>query len=419
MALKRRHSIVALSFAAVLICYLDRVSISVAVVPLQAELGWSATRTGTVLSAFFLGYVACQIPAGWAAQRIGPRLLLGFALLWWSLMTMLTPIAAHTSFAMLIAVRILMGVGEASMFPGAYALFANWVPAAERSRAVGLLFSAIPLGTLVALSASGLIGATLGWPWIFYIFGTIGIGFAMLWLFAVTDVPTSRKDAGQEWRAAIRPRVPWRALLSKVPVWALIINSFCTSWSIYVILAWTPLYLREVQHVSLASAGLFASLPWITMFLMTNLAAWSADMLIARGVDVTFVRKLMQVTGLSGAAIFLLAMPGATSAMSAALLLCGALGSNALTMSGFAPNHLDLTPRYASVLIGITNTAGTLPGIIGVFITGWMVDVTGNYDSAFYTAAIVSVCGAVVFLLFASGRPLKDLERPGKTLPGK
>ena len=96
MALKRRHSIVALSFAAVLICYLDRVSISVAVVPLQAELGWSATRTGTVLSAFFLGYVACQIPAGWAAQRIGPRLLLGFAILWWSLMTMLTPIAAHT-----------------------------------------------------------------------------------------------------------------------------------------------------------------------------------------------------------------------------------------------------------------------------------------------------------------------------------
>lgn len=414
---------VVLSFLAVVICYLDRVSIAVAVIPLQNEFGWSATRTGAVLSAFFIGYLIFQVPAGWAARRFGPRLLLGVALFWWSAMTIATPFAAEASFALLIATRILMGMGEASMFPGAYALFGAWVPRSEHSRAVGLLFSAIPLGTLLALVSSGWIAARFGWPWIFYVFGAIGLAFAILWLRVIQDSPTGGQASGAETSYGpsiehddlgaaaadtTRPEIPWRRLLSRAPVWALIFNSFCTSWSIYVLLSWTPLYLREVQGVSLASAGLLSALPWVTMFLMTNLAAWVADALIRRGVDLTLVRKMMQAGGLLGAASFLLAMPGAGSALIATLLLCGALGASALTMSGFAPNHLDLSPRFASVLIGVTNTAGTLPGVVGVFLTGWIVDTTQSYDAAFYVAAGVCLAGALVWLLFASARCIDE-----------
>lgn len=391
---------VVLCFVAVLVCYLDRVSISVAVVPLQAEFGWSATRTGAVLSVFFLGYLLCQIPAGWAARRYGARLLLGISLLLWSLFTLATPLAAGFSFAALIGVRLLMGMGEATMFPGAYALFASWLPATERSRAVGLLFSAIPLGTLLALVSSGWIAARFGWPWIFYAFGLLGLLFAAVWSREVEDGPGINRDDGAAGGSPLP--IPWRRLLVQPPVWALIINSFCTSWTIYVLLSWTPLYLREQHGVSLANAGFLSAAPWLVMFVMMNVAAWSADSLINRGVNVTRVRKLMQAGGLSGAAVFLLMIPGADSMVEATLLLCGALGANAFTTAGFAPNHLDLAPDHAPVLIGITNTAGTLPGVVGVFITGWLVDTTGGYDAAFIIAALISILGSVVWLRYAT-----------------
>src|SRR5690606_12846363 len=118
-----------------------------------------------------------------------------------------------------------------------------------------------------------------------------------------------------------------------------------------------------------------------TMFIMVNVAAWIADAMIRAGIGLTTVRKLMQVVGLLGSAGFLLLTQGADSASSALLLMCGALGALAFTWSGFLPNHLDIAPRYADVLMGLTNTAGTLPGIIGVAVTGWLVDATGAYGS--------------------------------------
>jgi len=88
--------------------------------------------------------------------------------------------------------------------------------------------------------------------------------------------------------------------------------------------------------------------------------------------------------------------------------MCGALGTLAFTWSGFAPNHLDIAPRHADVLMGLTNTAGTLPGIIGVLITGWLVDLTGSYASAFALAAAMNVCGALVWLGFSTARPVVE-----------
>lgn len=382
---------------------------AVAIVPISTEQEWPATLTGTVLSAFFMGYLAFQLPAGWLAHRLGPRRLIGYALLAWSAMTLLTPVAASTSFGILVLTRFLMGAGEAGMFPGAYALFGQWVPASERTRSVGLLFSAIPLGTLVALSASGWLAANHGWSAIFYLFGAIGVVFAYLWFALMphdkpADTARSRSEASQTSAQV------WRVLLSSRAVWALIANSFATSWSIYVLLSWTPLYLKQVHQVTLGNIGLLAAAPWIVMFAITNLAAWSADAWIARGVPAGRVRKAMQCVGLLGTALFLFALPQTSTATEATLLLCGALGANALTMSGFAPNHLELAPDHASLLNAMTNCAGTLPGIVGVFITGWIIERTGQYDAAFALAGAISITGALLWAAFSSSERLPALQ---------
>ena len=107
----RRYSVITMCFFAVFICYIDRVNISVAAIAMQEEFGWSETTKGFVLSSFFIGYMLFMAPSGWVANRIGGRIVLGFAVLWWSVFTLLTPVAAFMSLPILIVARIAMGMG--------------------------------------------------------------------------------------------------------------------------------------------------------------------------------------------------------------------------------------------------------------------------------------------------------------------
>jgi ACS family sodium-dependent inorganic phosphate cotransporter len=77
-----------------------------------------------------------------------------------------------------------------------------------------------------------------------------------------------------------------------------------------------------------------------------------------------------------------------------------------MAWAGFACNHLDVAPKHADVLFSITNIGGTLPGIIGVALTGLLVDLTGGYTATFVVAAGINVFGALVWLLFATGEPI-------------
>lgn len=416
--MQERHKLVALCVAASFISYIDRVNISVAAIAMQAEYGWSETLKGVVLSAFFIGYLLFMVPSGWLANRYGGKRVLGFAVLWWSVFTLITPIAAGISFPALIAARILMGAGEAAMFPAAYNLYSRWVPATERSRAVSLMIGGIPLGTLFALMSSGVLVEHFGWPAVFYVFGAVGLVWCVFWHKLAYDQPADNPHLGAEERALLvvasdkkavaKSPVPWRQLLSSSAVWALIINHLCSNWILYMLLAWLPSYFSKGLGLSIQNAGLYAAAPWLAMALSGIASGWLADRWIRAGTDPTFVRKFMQITGLLGAAAFMWQARSVTSPDMALALLCGALGALAITWGGFISNHLDIAPRHADVLMGITNTAGTIPGVVGVAVTGWLVDASGTYTAAFVLAACVNVVGAIVWLLFATAKPVVD-----------
>ena len=415
---QRRYTIVALCVLASFICYIDRVNISVAAIAMQEEFGWSETRKGVVLSSFFVGYMLFMTPSGWLANRYGGKIVLGTAVVWWSVFTILTPVAAMVSLPLLIATRILMGMGEAAMFPSAYYLYSRWVPTNERSRAVSLLIGGIPLGTLLALTTTGWIIERWSWHAVFYLFGALGFLWCVLWMLRAYNDPASDPHVSAAERAlltahtpiprAAKDPVPWGKLMSSSAVWALLINHFCSNWVLYMLLAWLPSYFRSTLDLSIVNAGLFSAAPWLTMFVVGSLGGVVADKMVKSGIDLTAVRKIMQITGLLGAAACMLAVQNVTSAVPALSLMCGALGFAALTWSGFVPNHLDIAPRYADVLMGITNTAGTVPGFVGIYITGWLVDATGGYGAAFVLCAAVNVFGAVVWLFFGTAKRIFD-----------
>ena len=367
---------------------------------MKDEFKWTETTKGFVLSSFFVGYILLQVASGILANKYGGKVVLGVAVLWWSLFTMLTPPAALFSFSALIGARIALGLGEAAVFPASINMIGRWVPVSSRSRAVALFASGLSLGTVVSLPLTGWLVREHGWPMPFYVFGIVGLVWVAAWFASIGN----GRGVEAEPTPADRRSIPWDRILRTPAVWAIIVNHFCHNWSLYVLLAWLPSYFKTTFGVTLTNAGLLSAAPWLISFLMANVAGAMADRMIKAGRSPTFVRKLMQVTGLLGVALFLLLVQTAGSPTTGMLLMCGATGTLAVCFAGFSPNSFDIAPRYADVIWGISNTFATVPGIVGVAVTGWLIERTGSYTAPFVVTAAIAVFGALVFLAFGSGR---------------
>ena len=415
---QRRYTLVGLGFAATFICYIDRVNISVAIIPMSAELGWSATTQGTVLSSFFVGYLLTQIVGGRLADRFGGKAVLAGGVLLWSLFTLLTPPAAALGFSMLLIARVGMGLGEGVNFPAIYTLHARWIPIDERARAMALNNSGIPLGTVFALIVTPIVVAELGWHWAFYLFGTVGFVWLLAWQTRTAATPAShpriapaelaRIQAGSTPAGEPGTAPPISAFLKHPSVWAITVAHFCNNWSLYVLLTWLPTFVNKGLGVNFASVGWFTMFPHIAYFVFLNVAGTTADTLIRRGMDVGRVRKLMQTIGFGGVAIALLIVGHVHSAPMAITIMTIGNGVFAFTAGGFFVNHMDVAPRSAGTLMGITNTAATIPGIIGVYVSGLILDATGSWAIVFDVAAGVALFGLVFYLIFASGKRVFD-----------
>jgi len=414
----RRHLLVALCFTAMFLAYTDRVNIAVASLAMQTEFHWNSTVKGVVLAAFFVGYMALQIGAGALARRFGGKRVLAVAVIWWSAFTLLTPLAASLSVGVLIAARIGLGLGEAAVMPASYELFSRWVPPTERGRSIARLLGGVPVGQIVGFLATGWMTGALGWPASFYVFGALGLLWAGGWLAAVSNDPAHDARVGTAERqllatcrttrlGADAPETPWRLLLRAPPVWGLAAAHFAHNWTLYMLLSWLPSYFRDSHGLSIANSGALSAWPWVAYFVaVQSTGAWS-DGAIARGRRTVSVRRIATGGGLIAAGACLLLLRAVDSPAAALALVCVAAGAIGVAGSGLTSVPLDLSPRHAPVLIGFSNTVATVPGIAGVAITGWLVDVTHTYATGFLVAALASVGGALVFLRLASDRELE------------
>ncbi len=421
----RRSYVVVMMFLAVVIGYSDRVNISVASMEMKDEFGWSQTTKGVVLSAFFIGYMAFMFVSGWLATRYSGRLVFGLAVLWWSSFTLLTPLAASISLPMLIAARIALGIGESAMFPAAIEMMGRWVPSSELTRANATVMCGISFGTVVGLIGTSFLVGHFHWPVAFYAFGAVGLVWTAIWFKTVVNDPHDDPRMHSEERAFIlasaqptaAPLAPtnpasrgatWRAVMRHREFWALVVTHFAATWTLYMLVTWLPSYLRDARHLSIQNSGLLSAAPWLAMFVSTFLASHVADRLTRRTGRLGLTRKVMQSVGLLGSGALLLVAQRVDSVAMAVTILCIATLLYGCVYSGYGPNFLDIAPRHASILAGFSNTIATIPGIVGVSITGWLVDVTQSYAAAFVLAASISLLGSLTFCAFGTGRRLVE-----------
>jgi ACS family sodium-dependent inorganic phosphate cotransporter len=407
----RRYTVILLFALSTVLCYVDRVNISIAIIPLANAKGYSEAERGLVLSSFFWGYLWFQLPGGLFADRFGGKRVLGAGVALWSIATFLTPIAT-ASFGLLLLMRAALGVGEAVNFPAIHSIAARWAPATERARAISLHLSGTALGTIIALLASPPIIIAFGWEAVFYISGLIGLLWLALWWWKAADWPEHARGVSAAELAEIRAgrsevdaaeAIPWGTICREPAVWAIVTAHLCNNFGFYLLLLWLPSYLDHTFHVPLKDLGIMAVVPYLVAFVTGNCSGWLADGLQRRGMRMTAVRKTLVTTSFGLGAAAVCAMPFAHSAVQAVMLATVSIGGTAIGTGGWGVNHLDVAPRYAGILMGISNTFATLPGIIGVAATGFIVQATGSYSGAFYLAAAIYLVGLVAFNVWGNG----------------
>ncbi|XP_041867886.1 sialin [Melanotaenia boesemani] len=380
---------------------------------------WDSETQGWLLGAFFFGYLCTQIPGGYLAGHYGGKIFLGLGVLGTAALTLLTPLAAKWGSYWLFALRALEGVGEGVTFPAMMAMWARWAPPLERSRLMTLSGSGANFGAFVALPLTGFICQKLGWPAVFYLCGGAGCFWAVLWFLLVSDDPRTHRRISEEERDyivnSIGPQgtghgwnVPLLPMLCSVPLWAIIITQMCSNWAFYTLLTSLPTYMSNILHFDLQSNGFLSAVPYLGSVAAALLSGVVADFLIERNVfSVTVVRKIFTLTGLLLQAVFLTAVSyaGCDHILTVTFLtLSSSLGGT--SAPGVYINQIDIAPRYAGFLLGITNTFGTVPGVVAPIVTGYFTEdhTLAGWRKVFWVAAGINTGGALFYTIFGSGK---------------
>jgi MFS family permease len=370
--------------------YVDRGTLATAAHSVQGDLGLNYTQMGILLSAFSWTYAWTQIPVGWLAERYGAHRILAAGLILWASATILIGFA-HT-FAMLLVLRLLLGLGESAGFPGVAKIMAAIVPPKGLGTANGIVALGYLTGPVVGTMLGGLLMAHYGWRSAFWVFGAL----SLLWL-----LPWSRV-AGQV-RTAVQPRPdddsPTFWMILKQPsLWGTALGLFSSNYTFYFMLNWLPSYLQTERGFSLVAMAQLATLAFAVNALSAFAAGWAIDRYLARGGSANVGYKSVMAVAHLGSVACMLAMAVGTpklalTGMFVFQALCGASSPGV-----YAICQILAGPRASGRWVGIQNSVGNLPGIIAPALTGYIIQSTGHYTNAFVVAAAVSLLGLIGWL---------------------
>ena len=451
------------------VSYTDRSMLSLAIVPMSEEFTWfTPSVQGWVMSAFFFGYICTQVLGGVLSRSHGPKRIIIIAVFIWSVATLLLPIAAYSAFGLLFATRVVLGLGEGVLLPCLHDLAVVWVPPAERATAAAAITSGQFVGTAIANFAAPLVARW--WPLCFYLFGGFGLLWCVAFGLLATSRPREHKcvsaaelshiqgqgqgggastegvelrtagsdssstsssdspvyneyggggsgsDGGGGAAARHRPpssascgSVPWRRFFTNRAALAIYCAHASHNWSWYLLLSWLPKFLTE-QGADLEHAGFLAVLPQLVAFTLANLGGFVSDRVLLGRLRCTptTTRRILGAFahfGPSSACLVLASVPSPGAFLSTAMA-CIAIGFGALVQVAFWTNIMDVAPRHAGILLGISNTMATLPGILCNISTGHMLEPGGaGWPAVFALAAGIELAGGLVYVTCARAEP--------------
>jgi MFS family permease len=375
---------------AVLINYVDRGNLALAAPLLKIEWGTTPSQLGLLLSAFFWTYTALQFVMGLFVDRFGANRMMALGFLVWSLSTALT--GAVMGFAALLAMRLLLGVGESVMFPASSKILAQHLPEHARGFANGLMNASMRWGSAIGTLAGGLLMARYGWRASFVALGVFGL----LWLpaWSLWKAPERRSSMHVDSSAAT-----FASILRRRSFWGAASGHFCVNYLIYFLMSWLPYYLVHERHLSMTVMSVAAGALWIVDSLSSIATGTITDLCIHQGTSPTIARKTAMALGFSLAAAALIGCAFASEHSYFACLIVCAIGCGAASAGTFAFAQTLAGPHAVGKWVGLQNGIANMAGVTGPALTGFLVDWSGHFFTAFAVAAVITLGGAFAWCL--------------------
>lgn len=411
---------------------------------------WDEATQGLVLGSFFYGYVLTQIPGGRMAELIGGKLIYGYGVLITAIFTILTPICAYWDLPSLILVRILEGMGEGVTYPAMHVMLAHWIPPLERNKFAAVVYAGSNIGTVISMPLAGWLCSLEfmgGWPLAFYVFGILGIIWFIFWMYLVYDKPSvhpritakeleyierctgvtkksvyqsrdnncneEEDDDDDNYQVDVSSRInasasiPWRSIMTSVPLWAILITQCGQSWAFYTQLTELPTYMNNILHFEIQSNAVLNSIPYLTSWLVGIGCSTVADWMLQRGYISTLnsykfwnsIASIIPSLGLVGVGYVGCSWQWVTFMLAGVGSFAGAI------YPGNQMNHISLSPSYAGTMYGITNSAANICGFLAPYVIGLIInhnETMGQWRKVFWLAGGLNIAGNLVYLIFAS-----------------
>jgi MFS family permease len=417
---KYRHRVLVLLATLSVITYLDRVCISIAGPRIQDEFALGPEEWSLVTGAFAIAYALFEIPSGYFADKFGARAMLVRIVLWWSLFTTLTGIAAK--LWTLVVIRFLFGAGEAGAYPTAATVIFRWFPAAERGRTFGCVLLSGQFGAAIAPLLIVPIQVHYGWRASFFLFGIVGVGWSAAWWHGYRNSPRDKAGIGAAELAEIGPphaagahALPWRAIGSNNSVLALMGATFGYLYAYYFFLFWLPTYLMRERGFTENQTKLSA-LPFV-IGMLANLAGGVARDAAMQRFGPTWGPRSIGVSGLglAAAAAGAALMSSSGYAALAWLALCYA-GITFQQPTVFA-TCVDIGRQYAGAVAGCMSTAGAVGGLVSSFAFGYLIQHFHGYDAVLLSMSAVLAAGAALWLTIDATQVLLTTDARASRVP--
>lgn len=370
----RRWSVVCLLSLGVLIAYIDRSNLSVALATsdFKALFRLSDHDRGILNSAFFWSYALLQIPAGLLVDRFGVKRPYTIAFLFWSGVSAATALAG--SVAQLLTLRVLLGVGESLVTPASIRWIRYNVGEKSRGAALGIYMAGTKFGPAVGAFLAALLVKHYGWRMMFALLGLGCLVWLVPWHFLVRD-DDRQLEAAQTVAAAPTSGSVW----SSLALWGILLGTFCYNYYTYFSMTWLPAYFVERRGLSLDSMGLYTAFSFGGMAVVAIVAGWIADRIIARGADPVRVRKAFTIAGFAVASTEVFGALAKSTDVAIIFAVVSLAGLGLATANYWALTQTLMPGAAIGRIAGAQNCASNVSGIVAPLLTGWLKESTGSY----------------------------------------
>jgi len=404
---------VAMLFIAGAVSFLDRAALSVVAPLILRDLDLTTSSLGVIFSAFFIGYSALCFLGGIAADRYGPRRVLLYAMIFWSLFCGLT--AATTTFASLLVVRGLFGMAEGPFLSNANKLIGNWIPVSRQAMAISIAQSGTTLGGAIAGPIVGALALAYGWRTSFVVIAAAGFVWVIGWQLLGRSAPTGIGKVAEpetDDRLPIGEHGAPRTLASYLrepAVLAIGFAFFGFGYLLYFFLSWFPSYLTMERHLSIKDMSVVSTIPWLMGFAGYLLGGAASDYVLKATGRAVYARKIVLVVCLLAAAVCVAIAGYADSVWSAAALMGTSILFLYMSANSYWALILNMIPKEkVGAVGGYVHMIGNFAGIVAPTVTGYIVQKTGVFNSAFALAGGIALLGSICIAVFVQGQPPRE-----------